>query len=426
MWLDEVDPVAAAPMPLEEGEEEGGGSSAMSTSTSVSPMSRILESKPHVKGVLQLLIDNEQIDLLMVPAIKELLSVKWNTFVERIWLAHFGMLMIFVMAFSIVAFYGPMARSQNDSSYCAQDYWFGSEEPYSGILWAVWCSVSAYPLQRLSELVVVLGTIYRATVEFKQMRSLPPGAYFSKKGSMFFEQVSIITFMGFIVGAVCFRIAGSVIYEDFCLAMGALALWSYVLHELLGFRGTGPFVVMIWNMLGSDLMRFFIIFATFLIGFTQALYLLVNKYGTQYFFTRLMGCFVALLGQADISALIIEEDSSSFPYTSTALLLVYVLMVSILLLNLLIAMMTTTYQAIYDESDKVWNLEWARIILAVESRLSQKEKNSDGYRYWGEDITPEGPKRYFLLPSRREEDKNTFVSVPPRWPLNAPHSLSIT
>eukprot|EP01064_Diplonema_japonicum_P034803 TRINITY_DN7341_c0_g2_i1.p1 TRINITY_DN7341_c0_g2~~TRINITY_DN7341_c0_g2_i1.p1 ORF type:complete len:1117 (+),score=263.17 TRINITY_DN7341_c0_g2_i1:54-3353(+) len=390
MWLDEVDPIGT--------------------------------QGRHIKGVLQLLVDHEQSDLLMIPAVKELLMVKWQTFAERLWLTQFGMLMVFVLAYSVVVFYGPLVRIQEgNNEKCVQDSWFASDN--DTWLSQLWCEIGAYPLQRFTELFVLAGTAYRVMVEVKQFSTLPTTMYFGKKGSMLLEQITVYLFVFCVTCAIVGRMLGAYAYEDLALAIGALALWAHVLHELLGFRGTGPFVVMIWKMLGSDLIRFLIIFAAFLMGFTQALYLLVSKYGAQHFLRRMMGCFVALLGQADVSSLIIEEDSSNFPIISTALLLIYVLMVSILLLNLLIAMMTTTYSKIYDESDKVWNLEWARLILAMESRLSNEEKNQKGYKYWGEIQSEGNIRRFFLLPSAREEDRVKFYSKPPTWPPDAPHSI---
>ena len=431
MWLDEVDPIhktIVAPPPKQLQAASSALSAAGSDKTNGDDAASEVSTKKqdHIKGVLEILVDNEHVDLLFQPSVRELLLVKWSTYVERIWLCNFALLMVYVIAFSIVAFYGPMARSQNSTQACSQDSWFTSDDSFvTGLFWTAWCDMTAYPLQRISELVVVCGAVYRTLVECKQAMVLPTSIYFGRKGSMLLEQISVYFFCMCVYTAVFFRIVGNIVYEDLALALAALALWSYVLHELLGFEGTGPFVVMIWKMLGSDLLRFFIIFATFLIGFTQALYLLVNKYGAQYFFRRLMGCFVALLGQADITALIIEEDSSHFPTLSTFLLVVYVLMVSILLLNLLIAMMTTTYSKIYDESDKVWNLEWARIVLATDHSLTFEEKNSPEYRYWGEQQTPGGGvKRYFLLPSSRDDDREEFTSVPPSWPRHAPQTLS--
>eukprot|EP00659_Diplonema_papillatum_P009750 gene9750-15135_t len=379
----------------------------------------------HVVGVLQMLVDLEKTDLLMIPAMKELLLVKWQAFAERLWLHQFALLMVFVLAYSVVVFYGPLVRYRVESTAaCARDggIWYpGMDDPP---WWSVaWCELSTYPLQGSCELVVVLGTFYQAFVEIRRMAAVPTSVYFGKKGSLLLEQVSVWGFCLSVSSAIACRLLGLHMYEDLALAIGALALWCHVLHELLGFRGTGPFVVMIWKMLGSDLMRFLIIFACFLLGFTQALYLLVNKYGAYYFFKRLMGCFVALLGQADISSLIIDEDSSNFPFISTALLMIYVLMVSILLLNLLVAMMTTTYSKIYDESDKVWNLEWARLVVTMESQLTTEQKSAKRYKYWGESVTETGTRRFFLLPSMRQEDKEVFSKATPTWPPDAPHSI---
>ena len=63
-------------------------------------------------------------------------------------------------------------------------------------------------------------------------------------------------------------------------AMAAIIGWGYMLFFVMAFRLTGPFVVMIYKMLFNDVLRFFIIYAVFLAGFSQAFFILFDNNGT--------------------------------------------------------------------------------------------------------------------------------------------------
>ena len=65
------------------------------------------------------------------------------------------------------------------------------------------------------------------------------------------------------------------------LALASIIGWSYLLYFLMAFRLTGPFVVMIYQMLFNNILRFSIIFMIFLIGFSQAFFVLFEYNGKE-------------------------------------------------------------------------------------------------------------------------------------------------
>jgi len=67
------------------------------------------------------------------------------------------------------------------------------------------------------------------------------------------------------------------------LAIASLLGWGYVLFFVMAFRLTGPFVVMIYEMLLNDVLRFFIIYVVFLVGFSQTFFVLFDYNGIQTF-----------------------------------------------------------------------------------------------------------------------------------------------
>jgi len=162
------------------------------------------------------------------------------------------------------------------------------------------------------------------------------------------------------------------------LAVAAIVGWGYMLFFLMAFRLTGPFVVMIYRMLFSDVLRFCIIYMVFLAGFSQAFFVLFDENGMEGFVLCLKQCFVGMLGDFELDT----YAETTFQYVSVSLLIAYVVVVTILLLNLLIAMMGDTYGNIIEHSTQLWHLERARIVFAIENEMSVEERHLDANKYW--------------------------------------------
>ncbi len=87
--------------------------------------------------------------------------------------------------------------------------------------------------------------------------------------------------------------------ESAILAFAAIVGWAYMFVFLMAFQLTGPFVVMIYQMLVTDILRFCIIYAIFLIGFSQAFFILFGYHGMNQndyhsFYTEFILCIVFL------------------------------------------------------------------------------------------------------------------------------------
>ena len=70
--------------------------------------------------------------------------------------------------------------------------------------------------------------------------------------------------------------AGCVRFEFLWTITAALAMWGYLLYFLLGFQSTGPFVLMLQEILTKDAAPFGLIFSVFLCGFTTS-FLLADR-----------------------------------------------------------------------------------------------------------------------------------------------------
>ena len=90
---------------------------------------------------------------------------------------------------------------------------------------------------------------------------------------------------------------------------------------------------MLIRMLMSDVLRFICILCVFLLGFSQAFFVLLRDRGFWGFVKRVKMSFLAMLGGFEFE----DVAASEFSTVSVGLLVVYVVVVSIMLLNLLIA-----------------------------------------------------------------------------------------
>ena len=172
-------------------------------------------------------------------------------------------------------------------------------------------------------------------------------------------------------------------------------------------------IVMIYQMLTSDVIRFLTVFGVFLVAFAQAFYILFDHDGFSGFITSVQTCFLAMLGDFVFD----DYTNSPFMMISVGLLITYVVVVTILLLNLLIAMMGDTYGRINEDSEKQWHLERARIIFAIEHEMGADERGQSANKYWSVlggkrflQVMVENPdhfrtKKPVVQPAAKEESK---------------------
>ncbi|KAE9104290.1 hypothetical protein PF006_g21947 [Phytophthora fragariae] len=154
-------------------------------------------------------------------------------------------------------------------------------------------------------------------------------------------------------------------------ALGAVALifaWFYVFFFLLGFRTTGPFVIMILRMIANDVVRFFLVYSAVLIGFSQAIYVVHDgRVGPQALFVRMRTLLVmGFTGEVNY-----DDNYGSggrMNAFTQVLVLCYVILVMIILMNLLIAMMGNTYSEVLEESEQRWFAERANIMASIDNQ----------------------------------------------------------
>ncbi|GAB1607822.1 transient receptor potential cation channel subfamily V member 5-like [Argonauta hians] len=171
-------------------------------------------------------------------------------------------------------------------------------------------------------------------------------------------------------------------YEDIMGVMAIVCTAPYFLFFCRGFGVTGPFVVMIYSMIKGDLLRFFIIYLIFLMGFSQAMYILfrdnVCSLSSQPL-EAITSLFIVSLGTFSDFYNSIEKLNRNSEIAKIIFLL-YLLLVSLLLINMLIAMMGNTYQLVASQQME-WFRQWANIVLVIEQSVTPQQRVEQQKQY---------------------------------------------
>lgn len=163
-------------------------------------------------------------------------------------------------------------------------------------------------------------------------------------------------------------------YEDVMGVLAILVTVPYFLFFCRGMRQVGPFVVMTYKILAGDLVKFCMIYAIFVAGFSQAFFIPFRTHEKAIFndwFNSFLGLFSISVGGNMFDS--IDELHSPFSEVTKLLFVAYMVMVTLLLINMLIAMMGNTYTVV-TSTQKEWYRQWARIVLMIEESISPSSR----------------------------------------------------
>ncbi|RZF47774.1 hypothetical protein LSTR_LSTR006038 [Laodelphax striatellus] len=209
--------------------------------------------------------------------------------------------------------------------------------------------------------------------------------------------------------------------EDILAVVIMLTTGPYFLFFCRGFKTVGPFVVMIYRMVMGDLLRFASIYLVFVMGFSQAYYIIFLTYdnpttpeGTDDSTSNpLPSPIEAIMAMFFMSLTNFGDYYSAFENTdheieAKAFFVIYMVIVAILLINMLIAMMGNTYQKIAETKNE-WQRQWARIVLVVERGVSPKERLKKLMSY--SQPMSDGRRALVLRLNMTEEDKEEMKEI---------------
>ncbi|KAL6268625.1 hypothetical protein P5V15_001759 [Pogonomyrmex californicus] len=209
--------------------------------------------------------------------------------------------------------------------------------------------------------------------------------------------------------------------EDILAVVVMLTTAPYFLFFCRGFKTVGPFVVMIYRMIMGDLLRFVSIYLVFVMGFSQAYYIIFLSFDNPNTpegiddsvsnpmpspMESVMAMF--LMSMTNFGDYFGAFDRTEHEFEAKLLFVLYMAIVAILLVNMLIAMMGNTYQKIAETRNE-WQRQWARIVLVVERGVSPAERLKKLTDY--SQPMSDGRRALVLRLHQTEEDKEEMKEI---------------
>ncbi|GMT35954.1 hypothetical protein PFISCL1PPCAC_27251, partial [Pristionchus fissidentatus] len=187
------------------------------------------------------------------------------------------------------------------------------------------------------------------------------------------------------------------IIENYLICYAVVITTIHFLFFCRAIKFIGPFVLMIYTIIATDLRRFAMIYVIFLFAFSQSFYVIFysceaavdnGEFGN-YTWENIMDTpqeslirtFIMTIGEF----MTFYRQIELCPRRTTATIgkcvfLFFELCVSILQLNMLIAMMTRTYEAISMTTDE-YKRQWAKVVLMLEVSLAPPQRLRYLYQY---------------------------------------------
>ncbi|KAG5682668.1 hypothetical protein PVAND_012006 [Polypedilum vanderplanki] len=172
--------------------------------------------------------------------------------------------------------------------------------------------------------------------------------------------------------------------EDHVAVAIMLTTGPYFLFFCRGFKTVGPFVVMIYRMVVGDLLRFVTIYMVFVMGFSQAYYIIFLTFDNSEEeepdpeFNPIASPMESFISMFLMSLGNFGDYYGGMEYTAhemqaKTLFVLFMAIVAVLLINMLIAMMGNTYTKIAETKNE-WQRQWARIVLVVERSVPPHDR----------------------------------------------------
>ncbi|KAE9355106.1 hypothetical protein PR003_g3017 [Phytophthora rubi] len=324
---------------------------------------------------LWMIVQTERKDLIFHPWFRQLLDHKWNSFTRQTFRSEFKVYAVYFVAVFIATYlrvgdtFVGMPLGGYRNNIFTEDV--GYMEYIRDVARLVYSVINAnYTLQE-----------YQAYRECGSLR------VYLRDGWNWFDLVQISCVWLLLVAEILELILPDFDQEDFRLIVYQESLYSFNIRRRYSFRITlmaivgpqifvkwiqfargtralGPFVRMIAKMF-SDILVFVMVFCVFLGGFAFAFFILQLE-GCKSYFSALTTTFNISLGSWDWDS--IYEGG----LLAILLFLSFVVIGTIMLLNLLIAMMGSTYDKVWEDRLLFFELERAKATLSIQMSLDDE------------------------------------------------------
>ncbi|XP_053680453.1 transient receptor potential cation channel subfamily V member 5 [Anopheles nili] len=266
----------------------------------------------------------------------------------------------------------------------------------------------------ISEMIILVGSFLYLLAALRELKFLGRKMFFENLMTapsrvMFLFSCCIMMVIPFLK-VLCFTEL-----EDHVAVAIMLTTAPYFLFFCRGFKTVGPFVVMIYRMVMGDLLRFVVIYLVFVMGFSQAYYIVFLSYkpeeeGDANPMPSPIESIVAmfLMSLTNFGDYYGALENTDHEACAKILFVLFMVIVAVLLVNMLIAMMGNTYQKIAETKNE-WQRQWARIVLVVERGVPPKERLKNLMSY--SQPMSDGRRALVLRLNMTDEDKEEMKEI---------------
>ncbi|KAI8813919.1 hypothetical protein BJ742DRAFT_787897 [Cladochytrium replicatum] len=339
-------------------------------------------------NALELIVANEDHKMISsIPLFSIILEVKWAKYAYALFMTFFSQAFLYVSLLSIAIWLLPHDATLTPAAVAEKrrNYFDGSTV---GIV------------RLVLESALALTNLNRLIAGFTELQSLGWQRFFLVGLDV---SLSVWLNISLFAAAVACRFTNQVIAENAVLGFASIVGWLFLLIYTKGVKTLGPLALVLVRVVSVDVLRFTLVACVFVIGFAEAIFLQLAPYGE---FSSIaeaaaqasnsVNTFTGLPAQTDdvgktswnslgqsilyilrwLFGLANYDDMRMSPTPALAVLFFYVYMfaVMIVLLNILIAMLTNTFSKISDESEQLWLIQWAELIMRVTHYLTPQQR----------------------------------------------------
>ncbi|XP_053158561.1 transient receptor potential cation channel subfamily V member 6-like [Hemicordylus capensis] len=302
--------------------------------------------------------------ILDMTPLKELVSLKWNTYGRPYFCFLTLFYLLYMICFTICCAYRPLKiRPDNQTN------------PRDNTLFIQKTLEESYltyddRLRLVGEIITVIGAMAILLLEIPDILRVGFTKYFGQTilGGPF--HIIIITYACMILVTMVMRLTstdGEVVPMSFALVLG----WCNIMYFARGFQMLGPFTIMIQKMLFGDLIRFCGLMAVVILGFASAFYIIFQTEDPQnlgHFYSYPMSLFSTF----ELFLTIIDGPANydvDLPFMYSVVYFAFAIIAALLMLNLLIAMMGDTHWRVANERDELWRAQVVATTIMLERKL---------------------------------------------------------
>ncbi|XP_071817460.1 transient receptor potential cation channel subfamily V member 6-like isoform X2 [Apostichopus japonicus] len=176
------------------------------------------------------------------------------------------------------------------------------------------------------------------------------------------------------LSCVLWRFLGLQVVEDYAFITSIPLAWHYLFFFFRCHPVLGPLIVSLQKIVVGDLFRFSVIYSIFLIMFAGVFYFMfinVPAWQTDAFLSA-NGSFMTLFRMSFGDLHFNDMIFSRFGTFTFLIFGIFLIAIPLLLFNMMIAMMTRTFQNTQDRSLMEWKRQWVMIILNIERSLPRR------------------------------------------------------